>query len=269
VAADVTEVTGVQPAPEAQPKQIRSRSHRLRFLFVYVVLGAALAAGIAGVALLVGNDGPKATPIWSSWQPTGGLQHQLDEIAARVGKQYRLPSGRQLLAINAKPLSVPQADGTQIKVNAIVAKDPITDNVSFAQLTDHNGIELFMCGGGPNCSIAEGKPTQARGRLVRREALELALYTFKYVDGVEHVVAFMPPPKSATTPTQTAVYWRRSDLAAQLRKPLAATLGPEKRLTKDPDQPQIDRLSDQRIFTWDLQPAPPENAVLVLQPPTA
>ena len=35
--------------------------------------------------------------------------------------------------------------------------------------------------------------SEARHALLRREALELALYTFKYVDGVDSVSVFLPP----------------------------------------------------------------------------
>ena len=45
----------------------------------------------------------------------------------------------------------------------------------------------------------------------RRQALELSLYTFKYVDDVESVVVFMPPtPKGESNGT---VFLRRSDVA--------------------------------------------------------
>ena len=53
---------------------------------------------------------------------------------------------------------------------------------------------MQLCGLGSECSIATGTRDRARERLVRREALELALYTFKYVPSVNAVIAYMPPP---------------------------------------------------------------------------
>ena len=50
----------------------------------------------------------------------------------------------------------------------------------------------------PRCSIASGQATEPRGRLVRREALEVALYTFKFVPSINSIVAFMPPPPGST-----------------------------------------------------------------------
>ena len=59
-----------------------------------------------------------------------------------------------------------------------------------------------FCGLGAHCSIATGKPSQTRGQLVRREALETALYTFKYMPVIDSVIVFMPPRKDI--PNQTS-----------------------------------------------------------------
>ena len=50
-----------------------------------------------------------------------------------------------------------------------------------------------LCGLGAQCAINKGKPSNERGLLLQREALELALYSFRYLDGVKNVVALMPP----------------------------------------------------------------------------
>ena len=44
-----------------------------------------------------------------------------------------------------------------------------------------------------SCSIAEGKASEARHALLRREALELSLYTFKSDSDVNSVTVFLPP----------------------------------------------------------------------------
>ncbi len=55
-------------------------------------------------------------------------------------------------------------------------------------------IAFNLCGlGSTNCSIGVGTPSTDRLLLLRREALELALYTFRYVSGVQNVVALLPP----------------------------------------------------------------------------
>jgi hypothetical protein len=80
----------------------------------------------------------------------------------------------------------------------------------------------ILCGDGPKCSIKEGKPSLARGAVLRREALELALYTLRYVDGAESVVAFFPP-QTGKDPT-FAFYFAKSDFSDELRNPLRQTL---------------------------------------------
>src|SRR5581483_10408740 len=54
-------------------------------------------------------------------------------------------------------------------------------------------------GRGSHCSIASGEATPTRGRLVRREALEVALYTFKFAPSIDSVAAFMPPAPGQST----------------------------------------------------------------------
>ena len=56
-----------------------------------------------------------------------------------------------------------------------------------------NGIWYVLNGLGEGGSISRGEPSEERLALVKREALELALYTFRYVDGVDHVVTLLPP----------------------------------------------------------------------------
>jgi len=62
----------------------------------------------------------------------------------------------------------------------------------------------------------------ARGTLLRREALELALYTFKYVNGTSSVLVLLPPRPDGKA--ATAVFLERSDVGGELGKPLSSTL---------------------------------------------
>ena len=57
---------------------------------------------------------------------------------------------------------------------------------------------------------------------MRREALEMALYTFKYVPAVNAVIAYLPPPQGQ--PPSKLLYLERSNLADELHAPLAKTL---------------------------------------------
>jgi hypothetical protein len=131
-------------------------------------------------------------------------------------------------------------------------------------------VNYTLCGLGQNCSIATGTPSEQRGRLVRREALEAALYTFKFADGVDSVAAFMPP-----APGQTAtqlLFMRKADFGEQLKQPLSKTLP----LTTPPlptsadrtEAAAIDKLTEPRLYTYGLQALQTGGAVLILDPAT-
>ena len=72
-----------------------------------------------------------------------------------------------------------------------------------------------FCGLGTHCSIATGQPSQTRGQLVRREALETALYTFKYIPAINSVIVFMPPQQDIPNQT-TVLFFQRKNLADRL-----------------------------------------------------
>jgi len=129
---------------------------------------------------------------------------------------------------------------------------------------------LSLCGLGQSCSIATGKPSVQRGTLVRREILEMALYTFKYVKGAKRIVAFMPPTPGATT--SYVVYLQKDDLKAQLKVPLTQTVAPKVPLPNQisaRDQSRIDALTESKIYKFGLSQTQQGEPVLVLDPAAA
>src|SRR5205823_2550110 len=71
---------------------------------------------------------------------------------------------------------------------------------SAVSLLGGNTIAYNLCGiGGKNCAIGVGTPSTNRLLLLRREALELALYTFKYISSANNVVAILPPGHTQQT----------------------------------------------------------------------
>ena len=152
-----------------------------------------------------------------------------------------------------------------IKAVAVRNKGGTADEVSL--FDSGNSLMFVLCGGGSACSIAKGTASVERGRLVRREALELALYTFKYVGSVKYIVAFMPPKKGS--PAQYAVYFHRSDFDRELKHPLVQTLSPAtpKQDTIPPrETATIDKLTEPHTFKFSLQQAQQGDAILVLDP---
>jgi hypothetical protein len=232
------EPTAAVPAPQAAaspparlvPPAAGAPPHAPRFQFIFGAFGAlGLVAVVLAVALALAPK-PKPGAPWSAWRPTGDIDPAV-QIAEHVAPEYKLPNGRQLVNVTGGP----QAIGGQPVVVALR-----TSGSAPAQLPE-NGVFYQLCGTGANCSIP-GKASAARGLLVQREAVELALYTFRYVGGAEQVIVTYPPLPQAKTakassaaaeeaasvgspPTRgRALLFRRADLAAELSHPLAATL---------------------------------------------
>jgi hypothetical protein len=124
-----------------------------------------------------------------------------------------------------------------------------------------------LCGLGTSCAIATGTPSVERGTLVRREILELALYTFKYVPSIKHVIAFMPPQPGQQP--KYAVYLRNSDLQNELKVPLSETLAKKVPLPKaipTTEVRTIDETTEPRVFSFSLSQTQTGDAVFVFAP---
>jgi hypothetical protein len=273
VAADVTSTEAAPPAelpaaaPPAPPTQPRvsSTPHRWRFLIVYGTLAAVLGLGIAGIVIYAGRS-ISPGPAWSSWKPGGGGLGAAKEIADHVASTYHLPSGQQLVDVIAKEPSVSPSN-QQIPIHYLVVRGGGRSADQIFQVSSSDSLMYSLCGLGQSCSIATGKPSVQRGTLVRREILELALYTFKYVPGVKHVIAFMPPTPG-NQPT-LAVYLQKSDVSAELKQPLSHTLArkvPLPTAITAQEQQTIDASTQAKVYKFSLSQAQNGDAILVLQP---
>ena len=109
-----------------------------------------------------------------------------------------------------------------MKISAIAVRKTPQSNAGIQVFPSNKTWTYQFCGLGAACSIDSGQATATRGRLVRREALEVALYTFKFVPAIDSVVAFMPPPPGQTT--TTLLFLQKSNLKDQLSLPLSKTL---------------------------------------------
>jgi hypothetical protein len=273
VAADVTSADAPrafasEPAAAAGPAPA-SRPHRFRFRLIYGGLVVILGAGIAGVVVFAGRS-INPSPVWSSWHPKGGGQGAEQEIANHVAQSYRLPNGTQLADIITSPLSV-TSNNTTLPIRYIAVRGSKGHQDQITAVSPTNSVMYSLCGLGTACSIATGKPSAERGRLVRREILELALYTFKYVGGVQHVIAFIP--QTLNTKSKFVVYLQRNDLGDRLKQPLVTSLGPKVPLPKTIPAGEvrvIDGTTDTRIYSFSgITQAPTGDLVFVLAPITA
>jgi len=173
---------------EVAPAKHSTYAPRFHFL-----TGALMAVGLAAIAglvlfiLLPGNSGSSDSGVknWSSWAPSTDGQAGAQQIAEHVGVQYKLPNGRQIVNVGVTGLEI---QGVPLAV--AVRKDASQGGA--IKIFNDAGVIYHLCGLGQSCAIDSGKPSIERGLLLRREALELALYTFRYLGDVHQVLVFMP-----------------------------------------------------------------------------
>jgi hypothetical protein len=244
-------------------------SHRIQF-----ALGALLAIGVAGVALLVAaliGSGDHGKTIfvdvgeeWSAWRPTATSSgaEAAQQIADHVGKQYRLPNGKQLVLATGGPLEVAGLPVT------VAIQQPAAQG-GHIDFSTGSGVLYRLCGvGGADCKIAYGRPSVNRAMLLRREALELALYSFRYLS-VTQAVVLMPPSqlsdkntrtgRTSVRPVQTALLFRReaAGVTAAVAHPLSATLSRTTpsvdTVTRSPDAKAVRTLTESNVFNFRFQ----------------
>lgn len=243
--------------------------HAGRFqLFTGALVFVAVAAlALAAVFAATGGDEASTETAWSSFKPSSdGLETGAREIADHVGRQYRLPSGQQIVAVTGGPLQFP-VEQENLPMRIAVRKSPADGGD--IDVLEGRGVLYRMCGLADKCAIGEGKPSGERALLLRREALELALYSFHYLDNIEHVVVFIPPPKGENP--SNAVHFVRDDVAGQLSRPLRATLPTPvpnaDTITTAPNTPAIQALTFANLFKFSLTVGNQDaNVFLVLDP---
>jgi hypothetical protein len=217
---EIEVVEGDDRMPVRHVAQVaEAHRHRRRFSFIYLLLavfGLVVVAAIAGLVAIR----PGTTPAWSLFVPKGSKSQKADAIAAYIAPQYHLDSGQQIVLAQASP---PVVQNIPIELIAIVKVSPAgTATGGYTVIDAAHSFAYELCGLGDKCAIKSGTPSVDRERLLRREGLELALYTFKYVSGTNAVVVYMPPP-AGKDPT-IALLFLKSEYQAELDRPLADTL---------------------------------------------
>lgn len=253
-------------------ERARRSSYRFRFGLIYVLLAAVVGAGIGSFIVLATGTDKQEEPAWSAWQPTGSKVAKVRQIADRIPKSYRAENGSQLTVSIVSPLSVPTPQGDVPVRTVFVRPDTSKGMAEEDDIAVYPGGEVVsfgLCGtrSKEQCELASTSPD--RETLLHRQALELSLYTLKYVDSVDSVVVFMPPSKDQPNST---VFLRRSDVAEELDKPLSSLL-PTTRPTvgglDSLEEGQIVRLTQSRTYAAEVQASPDGSPILILSPPGA
>jgi hypothetical protein len=278
-----------------------STPHSSRFRIATAIL-VGLAVGALVVAAAVAVDGRSTTnagPKWSQWAPSDSGTQGATEIADYLAPFYRISSTDQLALVTVVNLEsqaataaaqAAAANGTTAPPsNALqIAVRPSLTSSAVSLLTG-NTVAYNLCGfGGKDCSIGVGQASSNRLLLLRREALELALYTFKYIGGTQNVVAILPPGhtqvtstlskslptsnnSSSSQPIDIAVLFERQELQPLLSQPLSATLPEEvpptvSEMPSAPEAGLVEQVTARGLFSEQLQQAQDGTRLIVLDP---
>jgi hypothetical protein len=233
------------------------------FRLAYGVLALAFWVSVAGFAYVMTRDDPASAKPWSSWRPKNNDLIGAREISQHVSRKYKADTGKQLVVVQEHP---PEIQGLALEAIGIRRKAANGQIDPYVALYGGRRTLIYaFCGLGQNCSVP-GLHTPARDRLLRREALELALYSFKYLDGIDTVVSLLPPTETAGP---NAVFFRKDQITNLLDRPLVKTLS-----IKDPPREShytgreaklVESLTSNRTFPATFEALPDGDAILVLQ----
>ena len=258
------------------------------------LVGIGVVAIVAVVAVIASQHTSGTGPSWSAWKPPDGGNQGAREIADHLAPFYRISGTDQLAVItvlnlgNSSTLSSSStANNSSSGLQVAVQPDPSSSSISL--LSGHT-IAYNLCGVGTNnCSIGAGSPSSDRLLLLRREALELALYTFKYISGTQNVVAILPPGHTEATstlskklptsngsttapkPVDIAVLFVRQEMSPLLSHPLSQIL-PEQspptvaEMPSAPEAGLVDQVTARGLFSEQLQQAQDGSSLIVLNP---
>lgn len=274
-----------RPAAEVEVHEAAPAPHAARFQFLFGALAAVAIVAIGAVVFALTTSSPdsgsETVKNWSSWKPADdSIDKGADEIAAHVAPRYKMTGGVQLVAVDGGPLT--WNDPTAGPVPMKVALREPADAGGEIVFPKGDGVLYRLCGLGKNCSFDRGKPSEGRALLLYREALELALYSFRYLDDVEQVVVFLPPARDKIdqktgkrvefpTPLPQALHFERADVKSLLDRPLSATVTPTvptiQSITRSPDAARIQSITVPNRYGWTLEPANGQAQIFVVLEP--
>jgi hypothetical protein len=285
VAEDVAAGSSARPAAERPAPSRAERAHasayysRFSLAYALLIMVAVVAVG-ALVLVLVRPHGSRA-PKWSKFVPTGSTLAKERQIATQVSAEYRASTARSLVNIFPGPLEatrfVQGASGptsVEVPISLIAVQPDLStgkhEEGDFTFFHPESTVAYEMCGFGnsqQNCGVAS-LTQENPAPLLHREALELSLYTLKYLPDTQAVVTYLPPPSNPQA-AATAVLIARKDVKGNLGRPLTRTLKPQQVFlgANVPDGAQVDALTASHVYTSDYQTLPGDGtSVLVLTP---
>ena len=279
------DVAAASPAAERSAPSRADRAHASayykRFSLAYGVLILLAVGAVGALVLILTHPEAKSGPPWSTFKPKGSPGEIERQIATQVSSEYQASTTQKLVSVFPGPLSTTrflQTGSGQTSVQVpitLIAVQPVTSTgkheaTDYTFFNPSSTVAYEMCGFGDtqqNCGVASLVGSNPAA-LLHREALELALYTLKYVPGTNAVLTYLPPPANPRTPA-TALLLSRNDLKANLHLPLTRTLKPREILLGGgvPNANHVAELTTSRVYTSNYQTLPGDGtAALVLSP---
>lgn len=278
VGEELVRARSVDRSARAGGRAHSPRFHRFRIAFATLVIVCLVSLGVA-VALSSHGRTAASSSTWSAWSPPDGGLQGAQEIADYLAPYYRATPSNQLAVVTVVDLNNP-AHPLQVVVPANGSSGALVP------LNPTGTVVYNLCGtGSGNCSIGVGTPSSARLTLLRREALELALYTFKYISGTQTVVAILPPghttqgctgictpqlhTHTTVKPLNIALAFDRSELKPWLDHPLRQTLPEEipptvAQMPSAPEAELVSVITAHGLFSEHVEQAQDGSSVIVL-----
>jgi hypothetical protein len=288
VAEDVAAGAASRPAADgpapSRAERARTSAYYTRFSLAYMLLIMLAVGGVGALVLILVRPDAVRSPAWSKFKPTGSPIAMERQIATQVSSEYSASTTSKLVTVYPGVLQSTQL--TQTSTGPASVEVPVTlvaVQPDFSTGQHEQGVYTFfqpdstvayeMCGFGDtqqNCGVTTatgGDPS----RLLHREALELALYTLKYVPNTNAVVTYLPPPASPQA-SETAVFIARKDVQRILDRPLTRTLRPQQVLLGAgvSDGAEVNDLIRSHVYSPAFQTLPGDGTeALVLTPALA
>jgi hypothetical protein len=270
-----------KPAAPSREEKARESAYYSRFTLAYAIL-AFLAAGAVGalIVILLRPAAAGGKP-WSKFVPTGSPIAMELQIATKVSSEYKAGTAGRLVNVFPGPLEatrfIQSSSGptsVQVPITLVAVQPDVSTGKhepgDYTFFNPDSTVAYEMCGFGDSqqscraASVTGENPAP----LLHREALELALYTLKYVPNTDAVIAYLPPPTNPQA-AATAVFFARKDVTRILDRPLSRTLKTRQVFpgVTVPDAAQVDELTRSHVYTSEYQTLPGNGtSALVLTP---
>jgi hypothetical protein len=246
--------------PKPAAKEIVVNPRRFGLAYFVLAVGVGVAVGLAIVLIGRGSSHHAATS--EGFKPAQSGELGAKAIARHVDIKYRQADGSPIAAVIGQR---PNYQGQPLSYYLIRPHDAQDPNHDIAIFTVGNGIMYTMCGFGKNCATSSAE-TPEEAQLLKREALELTMTTFKSDSSVQTVTTLLPPlPQGAL-----AIIFKRSDLGGWIHKPLSALLPGSGTLKPgqigNEEAQRIDTIEAGALYTYDAAQGPDGNPYLRLDP---